>query len=1554
MSSTPSPGPAPDAAPLRRWRRLRSVWRWTAGLILAAWSLILAAWLTLHWGILPQLEEWRPQIERRAGAALGVPVRIGAISVRSAGWVPAFELADVRLLDAQGRVALRLARVAAALSPASLLALEPRFAQLLIDDAQLDVRRDAQGRLHVAGFGLDLDANAGGEPVGVDALDWFFEQQEFVIRNGTLRWTDEQRAAPPLQLGGVDLVLRNGPRRHELRIDATPPAGWGGRFSLRGRFTQSLLARSGDFTRWSGAVYAELPRVDVAALGRHVSLPFSVEAGDGALRAWLDIEQGQPRDLTLDLALNALAVRLGPALEPLALADVSGRLHARRDEKGITLQARDFGFATPDGQRWPAGALSLAWQQAQDLALADTARHPVQGGEFSAERLDLAQMAGIAGRLPLPAALHESLQALAPRGLAEGLSVRWSGAPEAPRQWRAQGRLSGLALAAAPAPAPDDPASAPRRPGFDNAELDFQAHERGGQARLSMLDGTLEFPGVFAEPRLPMARLAADLAWRVTPGRDAGAPPALEIEVRDARFDGGDLRGLAQARWQTGAGSGFGRGGRFPGRLELEGRLDEAPAQRVARHLPLQLGDDVRRWVGRAVLGGRIAGADFRVKGDIWDFPFTDAARGEFRIDSRIEDLMLAYLPSVPAGDDEPAWDSPWPPLTRVAGRLAFERGAMHLRDASGQLGGFELRGVHGGIADLAQPRLELEGQGRGPAADLLRFVNSTPVGEWIGGGLTETSAGGGAELQLALTIPLAQAQGTRVRGSVTLGGGDLRLGPGLPLLAAARGRVDFSEQGFEVVAGRARAAGGDLAFSGGTRADGVLRFSGQGQAAIEALRREPAWREMLAPWLAHAHGQAAYELQLALHDGRAEWTLASPLQGVRIELPAPLTKPAEAAWPLRVHSRAGADGAPHRLQVDLGELLHLHLQQRDPSPGGDATPLMRAALGIGAEAPPLPAAGLAATLQLARLDVDAWRAAAGRATAAAAAAAGSNGSAAQQPAGAREGLEAFLSDRMPVRASVRAEDTSIGGRRLRALALELDRRAQAAGAPLWHARVDADQLAGDIQVHATHDGAGHVRARLSRLTLPALEPALVDEWLESAPATVPALDIVIEDFESRGRKLGRVEIEAVNRGARDLAGIAAGLRAPQPPREWQLSRLRVSTPEAELQASGRWAPGAGRRMALDFRLELADSGAFVERLGAGRVLRGGKGTIAGALSWAGSPLAPDPASMDGQIELALAAGQVLNADPGAARLLGLLSLQALPRLLALDFRDLSPPCRWCPRPTGRNRDAAARLVRRGRRRSRRPRHPLVALPEYFCLMGRRDDDKLRAGRSAGRRADPAARFLADAGARRRTGVWLVGGTLPLRSGTRTPGRVLQPLLRLRARRHAGRALRQDPPLRLRQRPRELRRRPRAARRQRAGGAAGRRAARGPVGLLRPALPRAVPRADAPALRRCLRAGGLHLHHRPAHWELLLRARAVENQCYVLAAGAGRHARERPPHLGPQHGRRPLGRGAGVLPEGEGVVVADLDPARIAEVRTQLPALAHRRLLNGDPAPRGG
>ncbi|MEW6163513.1 MAG: carbon-nitrogen hydrolase family protein [Pseudomonadota bacterium] len=88
-----------------------------------------------------------------------------------------------------------------------------------------------------------------------------------------------------------------------------------------------------------------------------------------------------------------------------------------------------------------------------------------------------------------------------------------------------------------------------------------------------------------------------------------------------------------------------------------------------------------------------------------------------------------------------------------------------------------------------------------------------------------------------------------------------------------------------------------------------------------------------------------------------------------------------------------------------------------------------------------------------------------------------------------------------------------------------------------------------------------------------------------------------------------------------------------------------------------------------------------------------------------------------------------------------------------------------------------------------------------------------------------------------------------------------------------------------------------------------------------------------------------------AHWEILLRARAIENQCYLLAAAqGGRHPTGRMTH-GNSMVIDPWGEVLARMDKGEGIVAAELDPARIAEIRESLPALLHRRIQSNLPTP---
>ena len=252
------------------------------------------------------------------------------------------------------------------------------------------------------------------------------------------------------------------------------------------------------------------------------------------------------------------------------------------------------------------------------------------------------------------------------------------------------------------------------------------------------------------------------------------------------------------------------------------------------------------------------------------------------------------------------------------------------------------------------------------------------------------------------------------------------------------------------------------------------------------------------------------------------------------------------------------------------------------------------------------------------------------------------------------------------------------------------------------------------------------------------------------------------------------------------------------------------------------------------------------------------------------------------------------------------------------------------------NRDSAQRLLRQAAAAGAQ----LVLLPEYFCILGRRDTDKLALAEPPGDATQPVQAFLAQAA--REYGLWVVGGTLPVRSPL--DGQVLNRCCVFnpegveaahydkihlfafdngRESYDEGRTLLaggqpvavQAGPLR--------------------------------VGLsicydLRfPELYRALMHPPCDVL--CVPAAFTHTTGQ-AHWELLLRARAVENQCYVLAAAQG--------GLHP-NGRRtwghsmvvgPWGEVIDVLPEGEGVVLADVDTERLQQVRLQLPALRHRQL----------
>ena len=251
------------------------------------------------------------------------------------------------------------------------------------------------------------------------------------------------------------------------------------------------------------------------------------------------------------------------------------------------------------------------------------------------------------------------------------------------------------------------------------------------------------------------------------------------------------------------------------------------------------------------------------------------------------------------------------------------------------------------------------------------------------------------------------------------------------------------------------------------------------------------------------------------------------------------------------------------------------------------------------------------------------------------------------------------------------------------------------------------------------------------------------------------------------------------------------------------------------------------------------------------------------------------------------------------------------------------------------NLEAAGRLVAQAAAQGAR----LVALPEYFCILGMRDTDKVAAKEKDG--AGPIQEFLAAAA--KRHGIWLVGGSVPLECSD--PGKVRNSCLVYDS--EGRRAARYD---KIHLFGLDLgAERFEEARTIEAGSTPcaidspfGRIAVSVCYDVRFPELYRALAPMDVILVPSAFTATTGR-----AHWEPLLRARAIENLAWVLApAQGGTHPNGRQTH-GHTMVIDPWGKIVAERTTGAGVVVADIDPEFQANMRRSLPALTHRVLQVG-------
>jgi uncharacterized protein (TIGR02099 family) len=940
----------------------------------------------------------------------------------------------------------------------------------------------------------------------------------------------------------------------------------------------------------------------------------AIQMHDADLSVSGAINQGRIDTAELDFEAKGVAARRGEHLAKLH--DIGLRAKGRRDGSSWTLDVPHVQVTGESGP-WPDTRLRLQWTP---LAAADG-----QGGseiEADADYLrlqDLAPWMMLAGKTVDPRLLGVSgeLRNLVARGRLG------AGAPT----YSVSTRLDKLGFA--PAQTERGPG-----PGFQGLSGQLSATEAGGRLSVDTGAFVLDYGRVFAQP-VGFERVAGQLDWTHDEQGWRIQMPKFSWSLEGSLGEA-DLDLLLPA-----AGSAQTSPPPSPV-IKLDARFSAEDVTRLKPYKPIYWSENLRNWIDRGIVAGRVPSARLRIEGDLADFPFRD--RGLFSLDLDVANGKLAYAPG-------------WPEADQVAARLSFNGSGLNVKADGGRLSGNRIEHLVADIPQFQDAVLDIQGEVDGDAARYYEFLRASPLAPRLSGLLERTQGSGPASVSVHLSIPLKNAQQAQVDGVVKLKGAELtQKGLDEPF-KALEGDIHFTQEG-------AQSDGVRGTFYG---VPAVARLAAEGKGATRltadmdyTLQPDGSGLSRYVPGLLRPHvsGGTHLHADVLLGANSNGIEISSDLVGVTVDLPPPVGKIAEESAPLSVRiggseaavtaaAPVAADPAqvkeqPLRIGVSYRKRLGADVYMAKTTDGDLQT--QRVLVNLGSDAvPQATEPGVRVTGEVADLDISTWLAAMRRNTE-------SEGTpteaAAAQPAGALR-LEAInlAADRLHL------SGYSVGS-------VRLNYSPEAAGS--WNAQLSGQGAVGDV--HWIAGASPQVVARFEKLKVAGArksgdsgtQPAAKGEPID--PNKLPTIDADCRQCELGDARLGHLRVQTVRTDGGQ-----------------KLSLLEASGADLDLKGSGEWIRRSGASTAYTkFKLDSRSIGPTLEGLGYARSVDADRSRFDAELTWPPAIAGVDWTQAQGKVDLELEKGSLRSLEPGAGRVLGLLNFYALPRRLTLDFRDVT------------------------------------------------------------------------------------------------------------------------------------------------------------------------------------------------------------------------------------------------------------------------------------------
>jgi uncharacterized protein (TIGR02099 family) len=635
-------------------------------------------------------------------------------------------------------------------------------------------------------------------------------------------------------------------------------------------------------------------------------------------------------------------------------------------------------------------------------------------------------------------------------------------------------------------------------------------------------------------------------------------------------------------------------------------------------------------WLDRALIKGWVPTGTLRMKGALQQFPFADAS-GLFEVQFAVKDATLDH------GEG-------WPRIEGIDADLIFTGTGMTTHGRQARIFDASVHDVDIMIADFKnKPVLVLNGQVESSVPTVLRYLRESPLQEMVlGSAFDQAATAGSAQLLLGLKVPLEDEGKVLVSGDVTLRDAALDM-PNYSFDAKqVNGALHFSETGIEskrlegIVLGQsARVA---IATQSKNKSR-YLMFRAQGDSHYSELAQRfpfiPIFKfiDGASPW------QAEFKLPISGDQSESTLKVTSNLMGSAVRLPVPLAKSAAMRTPLTVRGHFATNNSTW--QVEYGEMLLSALFSLESSTSGELQ-LQRGDVRIGERAQLPQNPGIRIGGEVSSISDTDWQPVIDAFTA-------------PEPKKVTDTESSVELNQVALKAGV----ARYGDMQFNDVTAEMEKIQG-----VWIATIDSKQLAGKIYI--PQKTGQTLEMNLSRLQLPR-DSEHADKKPQGSGKAVAGR--VSEKSDPRKLPPLRINSEHLFYGESDLGKLT--LVTEPRTNGLLINTLELASEHATIKAGGSWnRVGKTHTSALDVDLEIRDLGSVIGGLGYSSAIRKGEGRGQVSLRWPGPIFEPDVKRMEGTLRFDVNDGSLLEVEPGAGRLFGLLSIQALPRRLLLDFRD--------------------------------------------------------------------------------------------------------------------------------------------------------------------------------------------------------------------------------------------------------------------------------------------